>query len=132
MGLPFGLGAFAGWADDRTAPAFRKEVTVPFEEKILTCQGCGAEFVFSAEEQEFFANRSYSEPKRCPSCRAARRSERAAGGSSVRTRVMYPATCAACGKETQVPFEPKEGRPVYCRDCYMMRGSDNSRPQLQA
>jgi len=105
---------------------------VPFEEKILTCQGCGAEFVFSAEEQEFFASRSYSEPKRCPSCRAARRSERAAGGSSVRTRVMYPATCAACGKETQVPFEPKEGRPVYCRDCYMTRGSDDSRPQLQA
>jgi CxxC-x17-CxxC domain-containing protein len=38
---------------------------------------------------------------------------------------MYPATCAACGKETQVPFEPKEDRPVYCRDCYMTRGSDS-------
>jgi CxxC-x17-CxxC domain-containing protein len=103
---------------------------VPFEEKILTCQGCGAEFVFSAEEQEFFVSRSYTEPKRCPSCRAARRSERAAGGSSVRTRAMYPATCAACGKETQVPFEPKEDRPVYCRDCYMIRGSDSQRQQL--
>lgn len=43
---------------------------------------------------------------------------------------MYPATCAACGKETEVPFEPKEDRPVYCRDCYMMRGSDSSQSQF--
>ncbi len=104
---------------------------MPFEEKILTCQGCGSEFVFSAEEQEFFASRSYTEPKRCPSCRAARRSERAAGGSSVRTREMFPAVCASCGKETTVPFQPKEGRPVYCRDCYMTHGSDNQQPQPQ-
>lgn len=101
---------------------------VPFEEKILTCQGCGSEFVFSAEEQEFFASRSYTEPKRCPACRSARRNERAAGGSSVRTRETYPAVCASCGKETSVPFEPKEGRPVYCRDCYMTRGSDSPPP----
>jgi CxxC-x17-CxxC domain-containing protein len=32
-------------------------------------------------------------------------------------RKMYPATCADCKKETQVPFQPKEGRPVYCREC---------------
>ena len=102
-----------------------EEVVVTFEEKVLTCQGCGGEFAFSAEEQEFFASRSYTEPKRCPSCRAARRSERAAGGSSIRTRAMYPTVCAACGKETSVPFEPKEGRPVYCRDCYVVRGSDS-------
>jgi CxxC-x17-CxxC domain-containing protein len=43
---------------------------------------------------------------------------------------MFPAVCASCGKETAVPFEPKEGRPVYCRDCYMVRGSDSAQPQL--
>jgi CxxC-x17-CxxC domain-containing protein len=31
---------------------------------------------------------------------------------------MYTVTCADCGAETTVPFEPREGRPVYCRDCY--------------
>ncbi|MQY72142.1 MAG: zinc-binding protein, partial [Dehalococcoidia bacterium] len=30
----------------------------------------------------------------------------------------FPATCAECGKETEVPFEPRTGRPVYCSDCY--------------
>jgi len=33
-------------------------------------------------------------------------------------RKMFKATCADCGKETEVPFEPTEGRPVYCRECY--------------
>lgn len=98
-----------------------------YEERTLTCQDCGAEFIFTAEEQEFFAARSYSEPKRCPSCRTARRTERAAGGSSVRTRAMYPAVCASCGKETEVPFEPKQDRPVYCRDCYTAQGLGQTR-----
>jgi len=33
-------------------------------------------------------------------------------------REMHKATCADCGKETEVPFKPTDGRPVYCRDCY--------------
>ena len=98
-----------------------------YEERTLTCQDCGAEFIFTAEEQEFFAARSYSEPKRCPTCRASRRTERAAGGSSVRTRAMFPAVCASCGKETEVPFEPKQDRPVYCRDCYTAQGLGRTR-----
>jgi CxxC-x17-CxxC domain-containing protein len=32
-------------------------------------------------------------------------------------RKMYKCTCADCGKDSEVPFEPKEGRPVYCREC---------------
>jgi CxxC-x17-CxxC domain-containing protein len=32
-------------------------------------------------------------------------------------RKMYKCTCAVCGKDSEVPFEPKEGRPVYCREC---------------
>ncbi|MBI2866461.1 MAG: zinc-ribbon domain containing protein [Chloroflexi bacterium] len=92
-------------------------------DKTLTCAECGAEFVFTASEQEFFASRGYvNEPKRCPTCREARRSQRfgSRGGSSVggREREMYPATCASCGAQTQVPFEPRQGRPVYCSDCF--------------
>ena len=92
-----------------------------FEDKSIQCSDCGATFVFSAEEQELFASRGYTnEPKRCLSCRQARKAERyGSSGSGYRPRrQMFPATCAECGKETEVPFEPREGRPVYCSECY--------------
>jgi CxxC-x17-CxxC domain-containing protein len=95
---------------------------VSFEDKSLVCSDCGATFIFSAEEQEFFQSKGYTnEPKRCPSCRQARKAERygSGGGYGYRSqRRMYPAVCAECGKETEVPFEPREGRPVYCSECY--------------
>ena len=92
-----------------------------FEDKTLQCSDCGTTFTFSAEEQEFFQSKGYTnEPKRCPACRQTRKSERYGnGGYGYRSpRQMFPAVCAQCGKETEVPFEPREGRPVYCRDCY--------------
>jgi CxxC-x17-CxxC domain-containing protein len=92
-----------------------------FQDKSLQCSDCGATFTFSAEEQEFFQSRGYTnEPKRCPSCREARKAERYgnSGYGSRSRRQMFPAVCAQCGKETEVPFEPREGRPVYCSDCY--------------
>ncbi|MEW6034551.1 MAG: CxxC-x17-CxxC domain-containing protein [Chloroflexota bacterium] len=91
------------------------------EDKSLQCCDCGAAFTFTAEEQEFFRSRGYTnEPKRCPPCRQARKSERRGSQSygSQSPRQMFPATCATCGKDTQVPFEPRGDRPVYCSDCY--------------
>ena len=41
------------------------------------------------------------------------------GGNFGGPREMHEATCSACGTATKVPFKPIEGRPVYCRDCYM-------------
>jgi len=94
-------------------------------EKTLQCVECGSSFTFSADEQELFASRGYTnEPKRCPDCREARKQQRFGSqgrGDSYgyqQRREMHPAVCASCGKETQVPFEPREGRPVYCSDCY--------------
>jgi CxxC-x17-CxxC domain-containing protein len=92
-----------------------------FEEKSIQCSDCGTSFTFSVEEQEFFASKGYTnEPKRCPACREARKSARYGNGgySSGSRRQMFPAVCAQCGKDTEVPFEPREGRPVYCSDCY--------------
>jgi CxxC-x17-CxxC domain-containing protein len=40
------------------------------------------------------------------------------GGYSSGPRQMYPAVCSACGKETEVPFQPRNDKPVYCRDCF--------------
>jgi CxxC-x17-CxxC domain-containing protein len=90
-----------------------------FVDKTLQCSDCGVTFTFSASEQEFYAAKGFTnEPKRCPSCREARKAERG-GYSSYRPKhQMFPAVCAQCGKECQVPFEPREGRPVYCSDCY--------------
>jgi CxxC-x17-CxxC domain-containing protein len=90
-----------------------------FEDKTLTCSDCGATFTFSAEEQEFFQTKGYTnEPKRCPACREARKTQRYGNNNYKSRRQMFPAVCAECGKETEVPFEPREGRPVYCSECY--------------
>ena len=92
-----------------------------YQDKAIQCSDCGANFSFTAGEQEFFASKGYTnEPKRCPSCREARKAERfgSTGGADRPRRQMFPAVCAQCGKETEVPFQPREGRPVYCSDCY--------------
>ncbi len=90
-----------------------------FEDKTLTCSDCGATFTFSAEDQEFFQSKGYTnEPKRCPECRQARKAERFGGSGGGGMRQMFPATCAQCGKATEVPFQPRGDKPVYCSDCY--------------
>jgi len=87
-----------------------------YQDKTLVCKDCGKEFVFSADEQAFFAEKGFeNEPGRCPACRAARRSTRR------NTREMFEVVCDECGRTTQVPFQPTEGRPVYCRDCFEAR-----------
>ncbi len=91
-----------------------------YADKTLICSDCGAGFNFSASEQEFFASKGFTnEPGRCPECRAARKQQRGGGyRDSRQPREMHAAVCASCGKNTQVPFEPRNGRPVYCSDCY--------------
>jgi CxxC-x17-CxxC domain-containing protein len=98
---------------------------VPYTDKNLTCVDCGAEFTFSAEDQEYHASRGFTnEPKRCPDCRQARKAERGGGGGyGSSQRQMYPAVCAECGQNTEVPFEPRGDRPVYCLDCFSKRSS---------
>ena len=111
-----------------------------YTDQVLTCADCGIDFVFSASEQEFFAQKGFtSAPKRGASCRAQRRATggggnggsygassggySGGGGYSRGPREMFDAVCARCGKDTQVPFRPTGARPVYCSDCFrLMRG----------
>ena len=100
------------------------------EDRTITCSDCGQSFTFTAEEQSFYAERGFQEPKRCKACRDARKSRgpgggRSGGGDRGRPprgdrpqKQLYPATCAECGAATEVPFQPKADRPVYCRDCF--------------
>jgi len=117
-------------------------------DKTMTCRDCGKQFTFTAGEQEFYASRGFSEPTRCGECRAARKASRESGDFGSRdygrssyggdrdyssgrsssnrdysggARQMYKAVCADCGVTTEVPFEPRQGRPVYCRDCFEKR-----------
>lgn len=95
------------------------------QDKVLNCRDCGADFEFTAQEQEFYAEKGFTnEPGRCPDCRKARKQQQNSGGGfgsrggNRVQREMHPATCAACGTETQVPFRPSGDRPVYCSNCY--------------
>ena len=115
-----------------------------YEDKTIVCVDCGAEFTFTADEQQRFAERGFTnEPKRCKTCRDAKKAQQGGsgggfgGGGGGRSfgggggggggsrggfgggpRQMFPATCASCGKPTEVPFKPSGTRPVYCRECF--------------
>jgi len=85
-----------------------------FQDRVLTCRMCGAEFVFSAADQAFYAQRGFENlPARCPDCRRAQKTP-----PRQVTKQMYDAVCAGCGKDCQVPFAPTGSKPVYCGECF--------------
>ena len=106
---------------------------VTFVDRTLNCVDCGVEFIHSAADQEYYAQKGFvSDPKRCTSCRASRRAARD-GGTDVRdiggprgyergddraTREYFAVVCSSCGNQAQVPFRPRMDRPVYCSDCF--------------
>jgi CxxC-x17-CxxC domain-containing protein len=121
-----------------------------YSDKVLTCADCSQDFVFTASEQDFYATRGFTEPRRCSSCRASRKAargdtgggtgyggtggssgtgygsgtgfgDRGGGGYSRGPREMFTATCSSCGKEASIPFSPTSGKPVYCSDCFALR-----------
>jgi CxxC-x17-CxxC domain-containing protein len=97
-----------------------------FQDRNLNCVDCGGTFVFTRNEQAFYAERGFTnEPKRCKNCRDKRKTgggERSGGGGGGRgDRQMFSVVCASCGSQTEVPFQPVSGKPVYCRDCYSSR-----------
>jgi len=95
----------------------------------LTCRDCGATFVFTTGEQDFYASRGYdNRPSRCSACRAQRKADRevdeAAGdyrSAGRGPRELFSVPCAACGQEARVPFQPSGDKPVYCSSCFEQR-----------
>jgi CxxC-x17-CxxC domain-containing protein len=99
-----------------------------FQDKTLQCATCGREFLFSAREQEFYHEKGFIEPKHCRECRQQRKRRREsytrqtqAGGEVPVSRQMFSVICAECGKPTQVPFKPLTGKPILCKDCFILR-----------
>ncbi len=84
-----------------------------FQDKNLTCQDCGNEFVFTAGEQKFYAEKGFeNEPKRCKDCRMSHKDKRR------RSDVRYEITCAKCGNKGEVNFEPRDPTKVLCESCF--------------
>jgi CxxC-x17-CxxC domain-containing protein len=96
------------------------------QDSVIVCRDCGREFIFSAGEKGFYASKGLTNtPSRCPSCRAARRGSQSSTVHAPRGE-QYDAICDACGRATTVPFQPSEGRPVYCTECFQAQRA--SRP----
>lgn len=95
-----------------------------YTDKTLVCSDCSESFTFTAGEQEFHASKGFTrEPRRCPNCRRLKKQQNGdaggfGGGDRRPPRQLFDATCASCGKEAKVPFEPRGDRPVYCSDCF--------------
>src|SRR6186713_2320522 len=94
------------------------------EDKTINCIDCSRDFIWTAGEQAFFRDKKLQNPpKRCKECKQAK-NERlaaiaAAQASGVRQRIEVAVNCAKCGETTTVPFYPSQGRPVYCRSCFL-------------
>jgi DNA-directed RNA polymerase subunit RPC12/RpoP len=76
-----------------------------YHDRVLKCAECGAEFVFTAGEQMFFADKGFkNEPKRCKGCKAKRaEGGGGGGGGGSQMRSETKTTCSQCGKDTTVP-----------------------------
>jgi CxxC-x17-CxxC domain-containing protein len=100
------------------------EADSEFDDRSIKCVDCGENFIWTAGEQVFFHDKGLkNEPKRCKGCKQAK-NERlaaiaAAQSSGVRQRIEVSVQCAQCGQQTTVPFYPSQGRPVYCRACFL-------------
>lgn len=98
----------------RSIILFKEVLLLNFQDKTIVCKDCSEEFMFTASEQEFFAEKGFTnEPQRCKPCRDARKN---AGGRG--QREMFDVVCASCGADCKVPFQPRDDRPVYCSDCF--------------
>jgi len=103
-----------------------------FTDRILKCSDCGNEFIFTAGEQLFFYDKQFkNDPKRCKLCKAKRaglgRTATATGAVTLPlSRTETRTKCSACGVETTVPFKPTQGRPVYCRECFLSRKASSA------
>jgi CxxC-x17-CxxC domain-containing protein len=95
-----------------------------FEDISITCIDCTESFTWTAGEQAFFIQKQLSNPpKRCKPCKRAK-NRRIEAVETARTtgqkqRIECRADCAHCGENTTVPFFPSQGRPVYCRKCFL-------------
>ena len=86
-------------------------------DKTLTCADCGQDFTFTASEQQFYADRQFSEPRRCATCRAVRKAARGGAGNGGSSYGNGGYSSGGGGYD-RAPREMFSAKPVYCSDCF--------------
>lgn len=118
------------------SPATQTSSESEFNDVEIVCVDCGKKFVWTSGEQLFFRDKGLKNPpKRCKPCKKAK-TERleailAAQALGIKQKVEVAVTCSKCGTYTTVPFYPSQGRPVYCRSCYIAMNPDILKPELR-
>ena len=79
----------------------------------IPCVQCKETFLFTEKEQEMFYQRNMPQPQRCVKCRSKK-----AAAVPQEGQKRFEIVCDNCGKHDQVPFQPKVGRTVFCRECH--------------
>lgn len=92
------------------------------QDQTIQCKDCGKDFTWTADEQEFYQQKGFNAPLRCKDCRAKARANfdgnRGGGGGDRGERQSFPITCAECGAQDTVPFQPRGDKAVLCRNCF--------------
>lgn len=106
-----------------------------FQDTAIVCIDCGQDFIWSGGEQLFFRDKGLQNPpKRCKSCKQAKNERLAAiasaQASGVKQKIEVTVSCAKCSAQTTVPFYPSQGRPVYCRSCFLAMNPDLTAEKL--
>lgn len=112
------------FGDISATPNAERDRSSFFEDRAIPCIDCAREFIWTAGEQEFFRDKDLKNPpKRCKACKRMKNDRlsaiEAAQMTGKKMRIEVSAECAKCGSVTTVPFFPSQGRPVYCRTCYI-------------
>jgi CxxC-x17-CxxC domain-containing protein len=107
--------------------------TPSIEDKSIKCIDCLEDFLWTAGEQTFFRDKGLENPpKRCKPCKKAKtRRLDAIEQAKVQGKkhvIEMKAECARCGQSTTIPFYPSQGKPVYCRACFLEIKAENSIP----
>ncbi len=109
---------------DETAAQQIPSAVKELEDVEILCIDCRQTFVWTAGEQCFFRDKCLENPpKRCKECKKAKNKRLAAIELAAligkRQHIEVQAQCAKCECITTVPFYPSQGRPVYCRACFL-------------
>ena len=107
-----------------SAPPTAAAEAPEFSDTSITCIDCNKDFIWTVGEQVFFRDKQLQNPpKRCKECKQAKNERLAAialaQASGIRQRIEVAVNCARCSASTTVPFYPSQGRPVYCRSCFL-------------
>jgi CxxC-x17-CxxC domain-containing protein len=112
---------------------YREQIGVATEtelpDRMIHCIDCGQDFVWTSGEQLFFRDKGLQNPpKRCKTCKQAKNERiaaiNAAQAAGIKQKIEVAVHCASCNNLTTVPFYPSQGRPVFCRSCFLAMSSE--------